>query len=40
LTNTPQFGGADTNLASGGFGTVSFTANTPRNIQLGLKITF
>jgi outer membrane receptor protein involved in Fe transport len=42
LTNTPQFGRAETNIASGAFGTVSGTAPgaNPRNIQFGLKIDF
>ncbi len=39
--NTPQFGRADTNLASASFGTVSGTTNVgPRNVQLGLKVSF
>jgi hypothetical protein len=40
VTNTPQFGRADTNQASGSFGSVSGTINPPRNVQLGLKINF
>jgi hypothetical protein len=39
--NHPQFGRADTNLASGSFGKVSGLFNEgPRNIQLGFKIQF
>ncbi len=39
--NRPQFGRADTNIASGSFGTVSGVTNYgARNIQLGLKIDF
>jgi len=39
--NRPQFGRADTSLASGSFGRVGGTTNVgPRNIQLGLKIDF
>jgi len=39
--NRPQFGRADTNLASGSFGRVSGTTNVgPRNIQFGLRIGF
>jgi hypothetical protein len=41
MTNTPQFGRANTTLGGGGFGTVSGTTNVgPRNIQLGLRIQF
>ncbi len=40
VTNTPQFGRADTNLASGSFGSVSGTINPPRNVQAALKIEF
>src|SRR5260370_20562440 len=40
LFNTPQFGRADTNLASGSFGSVSSTINPPRNLQLALKLEF
>jgi hypothetical protein len=41
ITNTPQFGRADTNLASGSFGTVGGTTNVgPRNVQLSLKLSF
>src|SRR5262249_15772077 len=39
--NHPQFGRADTNLASGSVGKVSGTTNIgPRNIQLGLRTDF
>jgi len=41
ITNTPQFGRADTNIGSGAFGTVGGTTNVgPRNTQLSLKIHF
>jgi hypothetical protein len=41
LTNRPQYGAADTNLASASFGKVSGTTNVgPRNIQIGLKVSF
>jgi hypothetical protein len=40
ITNTPQFGRADTNQASPSFGSISSTINPPRNVQLGLKIDF
>lgn len=41
LTNTPQYGGADTSLGDGGFGRVTGTTNIgPRNIQLGARLDF
>lgn len=41
MTNTPQFGRANTDISSGDFGRVSGTTNVgPRNIQLGLRIQF
>ncbi len=41
LTNTPQFGRANTDISSGDFGRVTGTTNVgPRNIQLGLRIQF
>lgn len=41
VTNTPQFGRANTTLGSPDFGRVSGTTNVgPRNIQLGLRIQF
>ncbi|HUO32496.1 MAG TPA: TonB-dependent receptor [Bryobacteraceae bacterium] len=41
LTNTPQYGGADTTLGDGGFGKVTGTTNIgPRNIQLGARLDF
>lgn len=41
ITNTPQFGRANTDISSGDFGRVSGTTNVgPRNIQLGLRIQF
>jgi hypothetical protein len=41
LTNTPQFGRANTDLSSGDFGRVSGTTNIgPRNVQLGLRVQF
>lgn len=41
MTNTPQFGRANTTVGSPAFGTVTGTTNVgPRNIQLGLRIQF
>lgn len=41
MTNTPQFGRANTDISSGDFGRVTGTTNVgPRNIQLGLRIQF
>lgn len=41
MTNTPQFGRANTDISSGDFGRVSGTTNVgPRNVQLGLRIQF
>jgi len=41
MTNTPQFGRANTTVGSNDFGRVSGTTNVgPRNIQLGLRIQF
>ncbi len=38
--NHPVFGTPDTSLDDGSFGTVSYTANTPREVQLALKVNF
>jgi hypothetical protein len=41
LTNTPQFGRANTDISSGDFGKVTGTTNVgPRNVQLGLRVQF
>ena len=41
VTNTPQFGRANTTFGSGDFGRVTGTTNVgPRNIQLGLRVQF
>ena len=41
VTNTPQFGRANTDISSGDFGKVTGTTNVgPRNIQLGLRLQF
>ncbi|HVJ09515.1 MAG TPA: TonB-dependent receptor [Acidisarcina sp.] len=41
LTNTPNFGGPISNLASGGaFGLITSTTNNPRIIQFALKYSF
>jgi hypothetical protein len=41
VTNTPQFGRANTDISSGDFGRVTGTTNVgPRNIQAGLRIQF
>lgn len=37
FTNTPQFRSVNTNLSSGGFGTISRQGNFPRIVQLGLR---
>ena len=38
--NRVWFGGLDTNPTSGNYGRLTCQANNPRNIQLGLKVTF
>jgi hypothetical protein len=41
ITNTPQFGRANTTLGDANFGKVTGTTNVgPRNVQLGLRIQF
>lgn len=41
MTNTPQFGRANTDISSPNFGIVTGTTNVgPRNIQMGLRIQF
>jgi hypothetical protein len=41
VTNTPQYGRADTGLGDGGFGRVTSTTNIgPRNLQLGARLDF
>jgi hypothetical protein len=40
LTNTPQFSAPNTSVGSSTFGQVTSQANSPRAIQLGLKLTF
>jgi hypothetical protein len=40
LTNTPQYGRANTNLGSAGYGTVTNTIGNPRNLQLGMRLDF
>jgi hypothetical protein len=41
ITNTPQYGGADTTVGDPGFGRVTSTTNIgPRNIQLGARLDF
>ena len=41
LTNTPQFGRANTDISSADFGRVTGTTNIgPRNVQLGLRLQF
>jgi hypothetical protein len=35
--NTPRFSGPDTSVNSGTFGRISSQANSPRQIQFGLK---
>ena len=38
--NHPVFGTPDTSLDDGSFGTISYTSNTPREIQLAVKFNF
>jgi hypothetical protein len=38
--NHPVFGTPDTSLDDGSFGTVSYTSNTPREVQLAIKFNF
>ncbi len=38
--NTPRFGGPNTSVTSGSFGVITSQANSPRQIQLGLKLLF
>ena len=41
ITNTPQYGGADTTVGDAAFGRVTSTTNVgPRNIQLGARLDF
>ncbi len=41
VSNTPQYGGANTSVTSSAFGTVTGTTNVgPRNIQLGMRVEF
>jgi|CZKD01.1.fsa_nt_gi hypothetical protein len=38
--NHPVFGAPDTGLDDGSFGTISYTSNNPRNVQLAVKFNF
>ena len=38
--NRVWFGGLDTSPTSGNYGRLTSQSNNPRNIQLGLKVTF
>ena len=40
LFNRPQFSGFNTTPTSSGFGTLTTTTNTPRLIEMGLRLTF
>jgi hypothetical protein len=40
LTNTPVFGAPGTTVNGSNFGVITGQSNTPRNIQLGLKLLF
>ena len=40
VTNTPQYGRANTTLGSSGYGTVTDTIGNPRNLQLGVRLDF
>ena len=38
--NTPRFSGPNTSVTSSSFGVITSQANSPRQIQMGLKILF
>ena len=38
--NHPVFGTPDTSVDDPNFGIISYTSNSPRQVQLGLKVTF
>ena len=38
--NHPVFGTPDLSLDDGSFGTISYTSNTPREVQLAIKFNF
>jgi hypothetical protein len=38
--NHPQFNGPDTHVGGGNFGVITSTANSPREVQLALKLYF
>jgi hypothetical protein len=40
LLNTPRFGNPDSVLSDAAFGVISAQANSPRQIQFGLKLLF
>ena len=40
LTNTPVFGAPGTTVNGANFGIITGQSNTPRNVQLGLKLVF
>jgi hypothetical protein len=40
LTNTPVFGAPNTRFGTGAFGVIGAQANTPRQIQFALRLTF
>ena len=40
LTNTPVFGAPGTTVNGANFGIITGQSNTPRNLQLGLKLVF
>ncbi len=39
-SNTPQFGAPETSFGTGQFGVIARQANSPRQIQFGLKLLF
>jgi hypothetical protein len=40
VTNTPQYGRANTTLGSAGYGTITDTIGNPRNLQAGIRLDF
>ena len=40
ISNTPQFSAPNTGIGSANFGRITGTANTPRNMEFGLRLHF